>query len=126
MNKIYVKQISKNHRGVFAKNKIKKGEIIEICPVIIIPYKEKNLINKTFLFDYYFEWGSRNQPAIALGYGSLYNHSYQPNAEYDQNTKKKIITFKAIKDIKPGEEIRTNYNGDHDSEEELWFTSKKM
>ena len=49
--------------------------------------------------------------ALALGYGSLYNHSYRPNARYDdvgQRTK----LFTALRAIEPGEEITINYNGD--------------
>jgi len=119
--KIIVKKLSKNYRGVFAKTKIKKGEIIEKCPVIVIPLKDKKLIDKTHIYSYYFHWSSRNQPAIALGYGSLYNHSYKPNADYNQDVKNKLIVFKAIKDIKKNEEIFTNYNGEPSDKSPLWF-----
>jgi uncharacterized protein len=125
-DKIYVKQLSKKHRGVFAKTNIKKGETIETCPVLIIPLKDKKLIDKTFTFNYYFHWGRQNQPAIALGYGSLYNHSYNPNADYSENIKKQVIIFKAIKNIKKDEEIRTNYNGNSDDKSPLWFKVKNM
>lgn len=125
MNKIFTKNISKNNRGVFASANIKKGEIIEICPVIVVPIKDKKHIDKTFIYNYYFKWGSRNQPAIALGLGSLYNHSYQPNAEYDQKIKKRVIVFKAIKDIKKDEEILTNYNGEPKDQTPLWFKVTK-
>jgi SET domain-containing protein len=124
MHKIHVKNISRKYRGVFASAKIKKGEVIEVCHVVVIPHKDRKLIDKTHLISYYFYWGSKNQPAIALGFGSLYNHSYHPNAEYDQNVKKRVIVFKAIKDIKKGEEIKTNYNGDHDNKDEVWFKVK--
>lgn len=125
MDKILVKNISKKHRGIFAKSDIKKGEIIETCPVIVIPLKDQKLIDRTFVFNYYFRWGSRNQPALALGYGALYNHSYTPNARYDQNVKKKIIVFKAIRNIKKGEEILTNYNGNPEDQSEIWFKVKE-
>src|SRR6185436_12132578 len=105
MQKIYIRNISKNHRGVFAKEKIKKGEIIEICPVIPIPKKQVKALEKTFLTNYYFHWSTRNQPAIVLGFGSLYNHSYSPNAEHDERIKKKEMVFRALRDIKKGEEI---------------------
>jgi uncharacterized protein len=119
--KIRIKNISKRHRGVFAATNIRKGQVIEVCPVVVIPKKDQKRVDRTFVMDYYFYWGRQNQPAIALGYGSLYNHSYAPNAEYEENVKRRVIIFRAIKDIKKGEEIRTNYNGDHDSKDQLWF-----
>ncbi|HZU37814.1 MAG TPA: SET domain-containing protein-lysine N-methyltransferase, partial [Gemmataceae bacterium] len=54
---------------------------------------------------------SRSTVAIALGYGSLYNHSYMPNARYDDEPGP-AMTFTALRTIRPGEEITVNYNGD--------------
>lgn len=124
MHKLQVKTIRKNHRGVFATAPFKKGEVVEICPVVIVPKKQERLIDKTHLINYYFIWGKQNQPAIALGYGSLYNHSYNPNIEYEENVKKKVIVFTALRNIKKGEELVSNYNGDHDSKEKVWFKVK--
>jgi hypothetical protein len=69
--------------------------------------------------DYCFAWG-RGTVALALGYGSLYNHSYKPNARYDDvwpQTKE----FTALRDIAPGEEITVNYNGDPEDRSPVWF-----
>jgi hypothetical protein len=45
------------------------------------------------------------------GYGSLYNHSYRPNARYvDLAGRTKVFT--ALRDIAAGEEITVNYNGE--------------
>lgn len=123
-NKIEVRNISKTERGVFASFHIKKGEVIEMSPVILIPKNQQKVIDKTSVFNYYFYWGPKNQPALALGYGSLYNHSYQPNARYDHDEKRRLMIFRAIRDIKKGEEIRTNYNGDPDDQTKVWFPVK--
>ena len=48
--------------------------------------------------------------AIALGFGSIYNHSYEPNATYKKKSESKVIDFVAIKGIKKDEEITVNYN----------------
>jgi uncharacterized protein len=119
--KIFIKNVSIKDRGMFAKVRIKKGEVIEVCPVILLPLKDRSAVDKTFLFNYYFYWGPKNQPAIALGYGSLYNHSYEPNAEYEEESNSKHLVFTALRDINPDEEITINYNGDPDSAEKLWF-----
>ena len=114
-------------RGVFAANAIKKGDIIEQCPVILITEREVPDLRKTELHNYYFMWGDdkkHHKAAICLGFGSLYNHSYTPNATYQKNHKENLITFIAIKDIKKDEEISVNYNyGNPDDKSKLWIES---
>lgn len=105
---IEVKRVKGKGRGVFARQPIRAGAVIERVPVLVIPYGEDEW--DSGLAPYYFAWG-RGTVALALGYGSLYNHSYRPNARYDdigQLTK----VFTALRDIPPGEEITVNYNGD--------------
>lgn len=109
-------------RGVFTGSPIEEGTLIEICPVIVLPSKERSIIHETSLHDYYFLWGEdQQQCAIALGNGSLYNHSYQPNAKYLLDYDHQTIDFYAIKNIEPGDEILVNYNGDPDGKGALWF-----
>ncbi len=106
-------------RGIFAIRNIKKGELIEIAPVLVIPKKEWKLMRKSILSNYVFWW--KKAKAIALGYGSLYNHSYTPNARYITNMENQSIDFYARKDIRKGEEIMINYNGDPKDLSPLWF-----
>ncbi len=49
---------------------------------------------------------------MVLGYGSLFNHSYKPNAKYVFSFQQRFLVFKSIKDIAAGEEITVNYNFD--------------
>lgn len=114
-------------RGVFAGKNIKKGEIFEICPVILVPYKTKRESlgyspTKSILDNYYFSWNNKFW-AWPAGYGVLYNHSYIPNANYFRDIKKKVIKFKALKTINKNEEILINYNGSPDDKTpiEKWF-----
>ena len=58
--------------------------------------------------------------ALALGYGSLYNHSFRPNARYD-DVGPQTKEFTAMRDIAPGEEITVNYNGEPTSRAAVWF-----
>ncbi|MBM7573383.1 SET domain-containing protein [Aquibacillus albus] len=108
------------NRGVFATRDIKKGELIHEAPVIPYPNRDHDFIEKTILDDYVFEYG-QNHSCVVLGYGALFNHSYQPNAEYDINFSNHTFTFSAYKDIKVGEEIFINYNGEVDNNDPLWF-----
>lgn len=108
--------------GVFAARDFEADEIIEVCPVILFPKSELALIRQTKLDDYYFDWGEDGEwYAMALGYGSLYNHSYEPNAEYGMDFDARTIDFYCIRPIKAGEEITINYNGDPNINTPVWF-----
>ncbi|HMN27835.1 MAG TPA: SET domain-containing protein [Caldilineaceae bacterium] len=106
-------------RGVFATRLIETGELIEQAPVIVVPTGQWEAMHKTVLFNYYFAWGEHS--AIALGYGSLYNHAYQPNARFVKQLAEERIDFFALHPIQPGEEILINYNGDPNDDSPLWF-----
>lgn len=108
------------NRGVFAKCDILKGTVFHEAPVIAYPNEEHDYIEKTTLADYAFEYGA-NHTAILLGYGMLFNHSYEPNADYAISFEKHTFDFFAHRDIKAGEEILINYNGEVDDQEQLWF-----
>jgi uncharacterized protein len=118
---------SELHRmGVFASRDIAVGEIIEICPVLVFPEEELEHLDQTIMYDYYFNWTEREY-AVCLGYGSLYNHSYQPNAEYDMDFDQQTIDFFCIKPIPAGTEILVNYNGYPEVQTTVWFeTDQKV
>jgi len=119
---IYVASSDLHGMGVYAARDIEEGEVIEICPVLLFPKTELEHIRRTILEDYYFDWGEDDAwHAICLGYGSLYNHSYTPNAEYGMDFEAKTIDFYCIKPIEAGSEILINYNGDADCQTKVWF-----
>jgi SET domain-containing protein len=105
---ICVKKAKGKGRGVFALKFIPKGTIIERVPIIVLPSKAfvKGMKNK-HLNLYFFIWGP-DKVAMSLGYGSIYNHSYEPNARYIYG--RDTLSYKALRDIRPGEEIVINYN----------------
>lgn len=112
------------NRGVFATVDIPKGTLFHQAPVIAYPNEEHEHIEKTLLADYAFEYGI-GRSAILLGYGMLFNHSYTPNADYEINFDNHTFDFFAYKDIKQGEEVFINYNGDIDDQDALWFQEEK-
>lgn len=118
-------QIPQADRGIFARLSIKKGEVIEECPVLVVPRKDYPILKKTILHNYYFMWG-KVTCGICFGFGSFYNHSYKPNATYKKDIKNHIIRFVAIKVIKKGEEITVNYNyGNPEDKKSLWIKDIK-
>lgn len=121
---VSVRDTGRYGRGIFAEKEIQSNELIEASPVIVIDKKECKYLKKTALSNYFFIWGEEyDQAAIALGYGSLYNHSYQPNATFQINPTALTVDFFAIQCIQKDEEITINYNGEPTDNSKLWFRS---
>lgn len=119
---VYVSISPGKGRGVFAGRFIANGELIERAAVLIIPAGEWNQIEHTVLSNYWFSFGpNKEHAAIALGYGSLYNHSYTPNAVYEVKEGEMVVQFLALRDIKAGEEITINYNRNPRDKSPVWF-----
>lgn len=119
---IYFAPSDKGGRGVFSAIYISVGTLIEVCPMIVLPAEDFQKIHDSSLHDYYFLWGDEeNQCAIALGFGSLYNHDYEPNARYFVDPEDETMEIHAIREIFPGEEITVTYNGHPDDKSLVWF-----
>ncbi len=119
---LYITYSEGKGRGVYTSQDIEKGSVIEVCPVIVIPKEELPIIHKTVLHDYYFSWGhDLADCAIALGFGSIYNHELMPNANFILDIEQQTIDIEAINDIAAGDEITLNYHGESGNEEKLWF-----
>ena len=111
-------------RGIFAQHHIASGDVIEEAPVVVVPAREVEHLDRTALSNYYFVWGEdEREAAVLLGRCSLCNHSYQPNARFELLPDRQAIRFSALRNIEPGEEITTNYNGRPDDPKPMWFES---
>ncbi len=119
---LFIASSNKKGRGVFTSEDIPNKTIIEISPAIVMSNNDRLLLDQTLLHDYIFEWGDKhNQCCVALGYVSLYNHSYQSNCEYVMDYEHELITIKTMRLIKAGEELFINYNGDWNNRKKVWF-----
>ena len=101
-------------RGVIATAEIKAGETIEVCPILELGERDASGL----LDDYTVSLGD-GDPGVALllGYGSLYNHSDEPNAEYVAEYDD-AYEFVALRDIAVGEQITITYG-------EEWWASRE-
>lgn len=127
MNSIEIRSTKNKGRGVFALKDFKTGEIIENCPVIWLDSKDRKNCEKTILNYYVYPWRSTVTGSVVLGYGSIYNHSFDPNADWKQNFKTKNMVYRAIKPIKKGDEILVNYNGEPDDQTPMdWITMENQ
>ncbi|MEL6356545.1 MAG: SET domain-containing protein [Bacteroidota bacterium] len=121
---LYIASSKRGGRGVFTAREIPAGTTIELAPVIVLDLADTECIHDTRLHDYYFLWGEEGS-AIALGYGSLYNHSRRPNADFRMDFERKEIKFFALHDIIPGKEILINYTDEEDERTRLWFNHEE-
>jgi hypothetical protein len=119
---LFIAASSNRGRGVFAGETLLKGTIIEVSPVIVMSKEERILLDQTLLHDYIFLWGrSQLQCCVALGYLSLYNHEYRANCDYEMEFDGAIIRVTTVRDVKKGEELCINYNGNWNETRPVWF-----
>lgn len=104
MKSLTIKRDPVKGRGVYANESIKKGEIIEVCQLLIVNEDEIG----DYLSRYVFHYRGKKL-AIVLGNGSLYNHTKSPNITCYFDYKLETLTFESMRDIEAGEELLINY-----------------
>lgn len=114
--KYIIRKSSTHGIGCFATRNINKNEIVGAEPYFVFT----NGYLHTELEDYF--WSFENKKYIINGLGSYCNHSYDNNVTLlfnDIKQNMKFIRVKAIKDIKKGEELFTNYG-------EIYWNSRNL
>jgi len=113
---VYVSESKIHGIGVFAKRDIKTTEIIEVFPIIPLPFRthyqgDGRVIDYSVIKQCPCEECKKHGLLIflRLGYGGIYNHQDNPNAELSMDYAKTIGICKAIKNINKDEEIFINY-----------------
>lgn len=115
--KIFIGDSAIHGQGVFAAVDLKKGDVIERCPYIVID--DDDLAEENRLNDYLFTSPDVSTDyLVIMGYGMMYNHSSDPNAEWEIDDDNRFVKFSATKDIAAGEEVFQDYG------EEYWQTRK--
>jgi uncharacterized protein len=101
-------------RGVFARRGFARGELIETVPVLVIKCDFDDLPEavKTYVFDWETLARVPRTHALALGYGSMYNHSNPANLRYEADAREHQLRFIAAREIRAGEELTINYNAE--------------
>lgn len=115
-------------RGVFAAKNFVAGELVEVCPVVILQCSFETL--PTELQRRVFDWtalaNTKGAHALALGYGSIYNHANPANLYYEPADDGLHLRLIAAVNVSADSELTINYNGAYGkniSEEDDWFQS---
>lgn len=124
--KLFIGPTTAKGRGVFTEHQIPKNTVLEVAPVIVMTHAERQLLDKTLLHDYIFEWqpGEELMCCMALGWVPIYNHASPSNCEYYMDYDDQTIMIKTVRKIKAGEELTINYNGDWDTVKSVWFEER--
>jgi SET domain-containing protein len=104
---------SRTGLGLFATDFIKKGKfIVEYTGRRVTSAESEKLENKgaRYMYELNSKWAIDGSSRSNLG--RYANHSCRPNAESDVIRGKKVI-IRAIRNIKPGEEITYDYGRDY-------------
>ncbi|KAJ8293198.1 tRNA-specific adenosine deaminase subunit tad3 [Rhodotorula toruloides] len=109
-------------RGVFATEDIPAGQVIEISPVLVLSQEEYKGrkegaeddgvlkgVEASQLRGYVFTWGRDGSMAVALGIGSLFNHSASPNVTYSLDYSQYTISYRTAKPVQRGDELLIFY-----------------
>jgi hypothetical protein len=101
-------------RGLFATQNIPPRTVIHVAPCIAVGREEyENHMRFTVLEHYLFNDQGGNK-LLALGYGSLFNHSRSPNVDYRIREGSNVYSS-GHKEILQGEELCISYGAN------LWF-----
>ncbi|KAF2127128.1 SET domain-containing protein [Dothidotthia symphoricarpi CBS 119687] len=105
-------------RGVFATKDIPAKTVVDVCTVLVLGLEENALyVGRTALYHYTYNWPvadesgkKRIAQAVVFGLGSMFNHSTQEqNVSWERNAEHEIITYRALRDIRAGEELCISY-----------------
>lgn len=131
---LYLKDTGHKGRGVFCTSDIKKGEVLEVTPTIILNEADTQHVENTILANYTFKIGAiskahrarlhvkdiKSCSGVIMGIISYFNHSDMPNAEveWEEHDGTLYHLVRALKNIPKNTEILTSYGGG-------WFDDRK-
>lgn len=104
-SKVYIDKAGHKGLGVFAKQNLQEGEVVEIG--IVWPLKNVDGNENPHLFTW-----SDDKSVWAAGSGCLpiYNHSFNPNCKKNSDLLNNKLYIIALHNIERGTELLTTYN----------------
>ncbi|KAI1307679.1 hypothetical protein EDD11_004460 [Mortierella claussenii] len=112
---LFIQDCGAKGRGVVTRSMIPGRTLIDISPVLVFPSEEYSLHGQyTQLGHYTYRW-SKGSMALALGLGSMFNHSNNPNVGFQRDFDHNLIRYTTLREIPPNEELCISYGLN------LWF-----
>ena len=97
-------------RGVATARPLKRGEVVDASPTLFFDAAAYRAHVKHTLLDHYvFVDRASGGVLLALGAGSLFNHSRTPNVDFRVDAAAATIVFSAARDVNAGEELTISY-----------------
>lgn len=131
---LYLKHVGHKGRGVFSRTPVKKGEILETTPALLLNEKATLDADRTLLLNYTFVLGNVSAAqrkkagikkaghgsALVMGILAFCNHCEQPNAEilWEELDGTLYYMLRATRNIPKNTEICTSYG-------DTWFDERK-
>lgn len=104
-------------RGVQAEKDLEQGEIVCVCELLVLSPEDTVNVNKTDLQYYTFKYND-TQDCLVLGDGEIFNHDDNPNVSYTllsqwyNGQSRKVMVFRALRDVPKGQQLFIDYNAD--------------
>ena len=107
--------------GIFTTKAIPADTTLEECPYLRILADECAGILDDYVFNLESaeDNGDKDVYSLVLGWGSLFNHSYDHNIEYWHDTDRDLIVFHTIKKVPAGKQLFVNYR-------KAWWISREI
>lgn len=131
---LYLDDAGHKGRGVFCRTDIRRGEVLEVTPALLLGERDTTLADKSVLLNYTFAIGdgiSKAQKkrariqrvsqcsAVVMGILAFCNHGEKPNAEilWEEEGDTVYYSLRATRNIPKGTEICTTYG-------DSWFSER--
>lgn len=110
--KLEVRRSPGKGRGVFTLKPVRKGEILETAPVLLVPAADADDLLTSFLRHYLFQTDDGRHYVIGMGFTSFINHGDDPNAAFDVSNDRLVV--RALRAIPKGTEVTFDYGWNDD------------
>ncbi|KAF8945008.1 hypothetical protein BGZ47_003398 [Haplosporangium gracile] len=101
-------------RGIVTTVVVPARTVIDISPILLFPSEEYSTHGQYTQLDHYtYRW--KGGMALALGLGSMFNHSSTPNVGFQRDIDNGLIRYSTLREIQVGEELCISYGPS------LWF-----